>query len=38
VQLTTEVLRQRLQSAEILLLDQVLEHLDEIMQRYVCVA
>ncbi|MDP6197977.1 MAG: M15 family metallopeptidase [Porticoccaceae bacterium] len=37
-QLTTEVLRQRLQGTEILMLDQVLEHLDEIMQRYVRVA
>jgi LAS superfamily LD-carboxypeptidase LdcB len=37
-QLTTEVLRQRLQNTDILLLDQVLEHLDEIMRRYVRVA
>jgi LAS superfamily LD-carboxypeptidase LdcB len=33
--LTPEVLQQRLQNTELLLLDVVLEHLDEIMQRYI---
>ena len=33
--LTAEVLTQRLQGTELLLLDVVLEHLDEIMQRYI---
>lgn len=37
-QLTAELLAQRLEDTELALLDVVLEHLDEIMQRYVKVA
>ena len=37
-QLTAELLRQRLEGTELLLLDHVVEHLDEIMQRFVRVA
>ena len=33
--LTAEVLEQRLQGTELLLLDVVLDHLDEILQRYI---
>lgn len=33
--LTAEVLKQRLQGTELLLLDVVLDHLDEILQRYI---
>ena len=36
-ELTPEVMEQRLQGTELLLLEVVLDHLDEIMQRYIWV-